>query len=90
MVDPLVICALATAGFGLWELVAGRPLPHLPGWHLNPRATRWAGAYTFAASLLVFVLALTHHSGIAFVTYAILVLAFAATVLATRMLRATI
>jgi hypothetical protein len=87
---PLVIFALATAGLGLWELVTGRPLFGAARWPLNPRATRWGGAYTFAGSFVVVVLAVTYSSGIAFMTYAIVALAFAGTVEVSRRRRARI
>ena len=90
MVNYLVIISLATAGLGLWEIVTGRPLLGAAGWPLQVRATRWAGAYTLTVSLVVAALALSYPSGLAFVTYAILMLAFAATVQLTRKRRATL
>jgi hypothetical protein len=90
MIDPLVMFPLATAVFGMWELVDGRPLRGSKRWPLNRRATRWGGAYTFAGGLLAVALVLTHHSAIAFMTYAVMVLAFAGTIQLTRMRRAKI
>ena len=87
MVNYLVIISLATAGLGLWEIVTGRPLLGAPHWPLQARATRWGGAYTLAVSLVVAALALSYPTGLAIVTYAILGLAFAATVQLTKLRR---
>jgi hypothetical protein len=80
MVNFFVIFALAMAGLGLWELTTGRTLFGSVRWPLSHRATRWGGAYTLTGSLVVVVLAVTYSYGIAFMTYAILVLAFVVTV----------
>jgi hypothetical protein len=90
MVNFFVIFALAMAGLGLWELTTGRTLFGSARWPLSHRATRWGGAYTLTGSLVVVVLAVTYSYGIAFMTYAILVLAFAATVQVTRKHRASV
>ncbi len=85
MVNSLVIVSLATSGLGLWEIVTGRPLFGGARWPLNARATRWGGAYTLAVSLGVAALAISFPAGVAFMTYGILVLAFAAIVQLTKM-----
>jgi hypothetical protein len=90
MVDPMVGFVVATAALGAYEFVAARPLGGSTSWAFSRRQTRWAGAYTFAASLLAAALMLTNHSAIAFLTYGLLVLAFAATAEVTRSRRASI
>jgi hypothetical protein len=89
MVDPMVGFPLAMAALGVYEFVAARPLHGSIRWALSPRGTRWAGACTFAASLLTVALMVTHHSGIAFMTFALLTLAFAATAEVTTRSRRT-
>ncbi|MGH7761566.1 MAG: hypothetical protein ACREOY_09140 [Candidatus Dormibacteraceae bacterium] len=84
MVNYWVGLALATAGWGLWEIVTGRPPLGAANWPLQARATRWGGAYTLTVGLVVAALALSYPTGLAFGTYAILVLAFAAAVQVTR------
>ena len=90
MVNFVALIALGTAGFGIWELIVGRPLRRAPDWPLSQRATRWGGAYTLAVSLLVAALAISYPTGVAFMTYGILVLAFAATVQLTKKRRSRI
>jgi len=84
MVNFVALIALGTAGIRLRELIVGRPLPRPPDWPQSQRATRWGGAYTLAVSLLVAALAISYPTGVAFMTYGILVLAFAATVQLTK------
>ena len=89
MVDPMAGFPLAMGALGVYEFVAARPLRGSTWWALSRRGTRWAGAHTFAASLLAVALLMTHHSGIAFMTFAVLTLAFAATAEVTTRSRRT-
>jgi hypothetical protein len=81
MVDPIIVVAAATAGLGLWVLVAGRTFRGLPKWPLEGTTLRVAGAYELIGSLFVIGLALAGGKGLAFVTYAVLSLAVVAVVL---------
>jgi hypothetical protein len=74
MSDPMIAIAGVSAVLSLWALITGRGLGAWPGWVLKGRAFRLAAAYTFVISVLAIALALTHHDGIAFVTYAVLTL----------------
>jgi hypothetical protein len=80
MFDPLPMLATATAGLGVGAVIAGRPVRGWPKWSLSSRAFRMAGAFCLVESGLVFVLAVTHNDGIAFVAYALGALSLAATI----------
>jgi hypothetical protein len=84
MVNWMIVVPLLVAAMGLWELVTGRPLYAAARWPLGQRATRWGGVYALVTGLLVVVLAVTYSSGIAFVTFAILSIAFGGTIELTR------
>jgi hypothetical protein len=87
VVSPLVVIAIATAGVGLWVLLTGRRLRDWPRWPFEGRALRLAGAYCLAGSLLVVALAVTRNDGFAFLLYALLALALAATTQVVRIRR---
>lgn len=87
MVDPIIVMAACTAGIGLWVLVTGRTFRGLPKWPLEGTTLRVAGIYDLLGSLLVMGLAMAGNRGFAFVTYAVLSLAFAAVVLVAPKLR---
>ena len=78
MVDPIIVLAGWTAGIGLWLLVTGRPFRGLPKWPLEGATLRVVGAYDLLGSLFVIGLSLAGGKGLAFVTYAVLTLAFVA------------
>jgi hypothetical protein len=84
VVSPLVVLGIATAGVGLWVLLTGRRLRDWPRWPFEGRALRLAGAYCLAGSLLVVALAVTRNDGFAFLLYALLALALAATTQVVR------
>jgi len=90
MFDPLPPLAIATAGLCVVAVVAGHPVRGWPKWHLSSRAFRLAGAFCLADSALVFVLAVTHDDGIAFVVYAMGALSLAATIQLVQRRRASI
>jgi hypothetical protein len=83
-IDPLVVFGIATAGGGLWVLLTGRRLRDWPRWPFEGRALRLAGAYCLAGSLLVVALAVNRLDGFAFLLYALLALALAATTQVVR------
>jgi hypothetical protein len=78
MVDPIVAVATITAGTGLWLAATGRPFRGWPHWPLEGATLRVAGAYDLLGSLFVIGLSLAGGKGLAFVTYAVLTLAFVA------------
>lgn len=80
MVDPIIVVAAYTAGVGLWLLVTGHPFRGLPRWQLKGNTLRVAGAYDLLGSLFVIGIALAGGKGLAFVTYAVLTLAFVAVI----------
>jgi hypothetical protein len=80
MVDPIIVVAAGTAGLGLWVLVTGRTFRGLPKWPLEGATLRVAGAYDLLGSLFVIGLSLAGGGGLAFVTYAVLTLAFVAVI----------
>jgi hypothetical protein len=80
MFDPLPVLAIATAGMGVAAVMVGRPVRGWPKWSLSGRAFRVAGAFCLVESGLVFVLAVTHNDGIAFVVYAFGALSLAAAI----------
>jgi len=83
-INPLVVFPIATAGVGLWVLLTGRRLRDWPRWPFEGRALRLAGAYCLAGSLLVVALAVTRNNGFAFLLFALLALALAATTQVVR------
>jgi hypothetical protein len=83
-INVLAMFAVATAALGLWVVVTGRRLHNWPGWPVDGRALRLAGAYDLLGSLIVVGLALTGNEGFAFLIYAGLALTLAA---ATRVVR---
>jgi hypothetical protein len=83
-INPLVVFPIATAGVGLWVLLTGRRLRDWPRWPFEGRALRLAGAYCLAGSLLVVALAVTRNDGFAFLLFALLALALAATTQVVR------
>ena len=83
-INMLAVIAVATAALGLWVVVTGRRLHNWPGWPVDGRALRLAGAYDLLGSLFVVGLALTGNEGFAFLIYAGLALTLAA---ATRVVR---
>ena len=87
MVDPMIVVPTVTAGLGLWLLVTGRPVRGLRKWPLEGATLRVAGAYDLLGSLFVIGLALAGGKGLAFLTYAVLSLAFVAVVLAATKLK---
>jgi hypothetical protein len=78
MVDPMLVFPASSAGIGLWILVTGRPFRGLPKWPLEGATLRVAGAYDLLGSLFVICISLAGGKGLAFVTYAVLTLAFVA------------
>ena len=80
MVDPIIVIPAATAGIGFWVLVTGRTFRGLPRWPLEGASLRLAGAYDLLGSLVVLGLAVGGNIGLAFLTYAVLALAFVAIV----------
>jgi hypothetical protein len=84
VVSPLVVLGIATAGVGLWVLLTGRRLRDWPHWPFEGRALRLAGAYCLVGALLVVALAVTRNDGFAFMLYALLALALAATTQVVR------
>ncbi len=78
MADPMVFIPAVTGAMGLWILMAGRGIGDFPRWPWRGAALRAAGACCLLDSLAVVALALTGHDGLAFVTYAVTALAFAA------------
>jgi hypothetical protein len=72
MNDPMVAIAGVTGVLGLWTLLVGRPFRNWPYMALDTRTFRLTGAYSVVVSLVVIALALGHHDGIAFLTYAAL------------------
>jgi hypothetical protein len=88
VVDPIIVVAAYTAGVGLWLLVTGRPFRGLPKWPLQVASLRVVGAYDLLGSLFVIGISLAGGKGLAFVTYAVLTLAFVAVVqVATKLKR---
>jgi hypothetical protein len=87
VVSPLVGLGIATAGVGLWVLLAGRRLRDWPRWPFEGRALRLAGAYCLVGDVLVVALAVTRSVGFAFLLYALLALALAATTQVVRIRR---
>ena len=81
---PFVVIPIATAGEGLWILLTGRCLRGWPRWSFEGRALRLAGAYWLVGSLLVVALVVTRNVGLAFLLYALLALALAATTQVVR------
>jgi hypothetical protein len=84
VVSPLVVIAIATAGMGLGVLLTGRRLRDWPRWPFEGRALRLAGAYCLVGDLLVVALAVNRLDGFAFLLYALLALALAATTQVVR------
>lgn len=84
VVSPLVVIAIATAGIGLWVLLTGRRLRDWPRWPFEGRALRLAGAYCLVGDLLVVALAVNRLDGFAFLLFALLSLALAATTQVVR------
>jgi hypothetical protein len=84
VVSPLVVIAIATAGMGLRVLLTGRRLRDWPRWPFEGRALRLAGAYCLVGDLLVVALAVNRLDGFAFLLYALLALALAATTQVVR------
>lgn len=89
MPDPMIVIPAATAGMGARVLLVGRPFLGLPRWPLEGARLRSAGAYCLLASLLAIALALAGFSGLAFVAYALLTLAFAAFVVVSRKVKSS-
>jgi hypothetical protein len=89
-IDPLVVFAIATAGVGLWILLTGRRPRGWPRWPWEGRGLRLAGAYCLVGSLLVVALAVTGKGGFAFLLFALLSLALAATTQVVRSRRSGI
>jgi len=87
VVSPFVVIPIATAALGLWVLLTGRRLRDWPRWPFEGRAFRLAGAYCLVGSLLVVALAVTRNVGFAFLLYALLALALAATTQVVRIRR---
>lgn len=85
--SPFVALGMATAGVGLWVLIAGRRLRGWPRWPFEGRALRLAGAYCLVGSLLVVALAMTQNVGFAFLLCALLALSLAATTQVVRIRR---
>jgi hypothetical protein len=85
--SPFVVLGIATAGVGLWVLVAGRRLRGWPRWPFEGRALRVAGAYCLVGGLLVVALAMTRNIGFAFLLYALLALSLATTTQVVRIRR---
>jgi len=85
--SPFVVLGIATAGVGLWILLTGRRVRNWPRWPFEGRALRLAGAYCLAGGLLVVALAMTRNVGFAFLLYALLALALAATTQVVRIRR---
>jgi hypothetical protein len=79
--------AIPSAGLGLWLLVTGRTFRDLPKWPLEGTTLRVAGAYEFLGSLFVIGIAMAGGKGLAFITYAVLTLAFVAVVLGVPKLK---
>jgi hypothetical protein len=84
VVSPLVVIAIATATMGLWVLLTGRRLRDWPRWPFEGRALRLAGAYCLVGDLLVVALAVNRLDGFAFLLFALLSLALAATTQVVR------
>ena len=84
VVSSFLVVALATAGMGLWVLLTGRRLRDWPRWPFEGRALRLAGAYCLVGALLVVALAVTRNDGFAFMLFALLALALAATTQVVR------
>jgi len=76
----MLAVAIPSAALGLWLLVTGRTFRGLPKWPLKGNTLRLAGAYDLLGSLFVIGLALSGGEGLAFVTYAVMTLAFVAVV----------
>jgi hypothetical protein len=89
MVGPILVIAIATAAFGAWELIAGRPLFGRSSWNLSERAHRLYGACSLVLSLVAIALAVTYPAGLAFMTYGIGTLALVGTVQLVTRLKAT-
>ena len=85
--SPFVVLGMATAGVGLWVLLAGRRLRGWPRWPFEGRALRLAGGYCLVGSILVVALAMTRNVGFAFLLYAILALSLATTTQVVRIRR---
>jgi hypothetical protein len=82
--NAVVVFAVATAALSLWIVVTGRRLHNWPGWPLDGRALRLAGACALLGSLVVVGLALTGNEGFAFLFYAGLALTLAAAIRVVR------
>lgn len=86
LMNWILIFPIATAAFGMWELVSGRPWYGRSPWNLSGRGLRLYGACSLALSLVVIALAVTYPTGLAFMTYGIGILVLVGTVqLATRL-----
>ena len=81
---PLSLGTLYGALNRLERLRTGRRLRHWPRWHFEGRALRLAGAYCLVGDLLVGALAVTRNDGFAFLLFALLALALAATTQVVR------
>jgi hypothetical protein len=77
---PMLAVAIPSAALGMWLLVTGRTFRGSPKWQLEGTSLRVVGAYDLLGSLFVIGLALAGGKGLAFVTYAVLTLAFVAIV----------
>jgi hypothetical protein len=88
--SPLVVLGVATAGVGLCVLLTGRRFRDWPRWPIEGLALRLAGAYCLVGALLVVALAVTRNVGFAFLLYALLALALAATTQVVRSRRSAI
>jgi uncharacterized membrane protein len=80
MVDPMIVIPAGTACLGMWVLVTGRTFRGLPKWPLEGTSLRVAGVYDLVGSLFVIGISLAGGKGLAFITYAVLTLAFVAVV----------
>ena len=87
MVDPIIVIAAGTAGLGAWLLMTGRTFLGLPKWPLEGATLRIAGIYDLLGSLFVIALSMAGNKGFAFLTYAVLSLAFVAVVLVVPKLK---
>jgi hypothetical protein len=77
---PMLAVAIPSAALGLWLLVTGRTFRGVPKWQLEGTSLRVVGAYDLLGSLFVIGIAVAGGKGLAFVTYAVLTLAFVAIV----------